>query len=212
MSAPQGTYEWLCEKAGHASASHANDILAKIKSGEAASRRRYRTQLVIERLTGEPATSFVTPPMQWGIDVEPQARIAYEVATGEIVIEQPFIKHPEIKWCGCSPDGFVGDDGMVQFKCPDTHTHISYLLAGVVPTDYYAQMQFEMWVTRREWSDFVSFDPRVPEHLRLFTVRLHRDGAYLMTLETEVRKFLTEVERDHQKLMERGNGKRLHAA
>jgi hypothetical protein len=204
MGAPQGTQEWRIERAGHATASCFAKVLAKIKSGEAAERRRYRTQLVVERLTGVPVDGYTNAAIQWGIDHEAEARAAYSAHTGELVEQQPFTKHPTLAWCGCSPDGFVGDAGMVQFKCPETATHIGYLLAGVLPTDYVAQVQGELWVAGREWSDFVSFDPRLPANLRMFVVRVPRDDEYIVkVLAPEVERFLDEVDRDHRRLMER---------
>lgn len=197
----QGSEAWAKERAGHCTASCFADALAKIKTGEAADRRNYRVQLVTERMTGLPCSGFKSKAMQWGIDQEPLARLAYELHTGEPCITTGFHRHPSIDWVGCSPDGLVGDKGLAQFKCPESHTHMQYWLDGVMPAEYKAQVQGEMWVTGREWSDFVSFDPRFPESHQLLIVRVQRDDAYIATLEAEVRKFLAEVDRLHDRLI-----------
>lgn len=202
---PQGSEAWAKERAGHCTASRFADVLAKIKTGEAADRRKYRFQLVTERMTGLPASSFTSKPMQWGIDTEPQARLAYEAEVGEPCTVTGFHKHTEIEWVGCSPDGLLDADGLLQIKCPESHTHLQYLLDGVCPSEYLAQVQGEMWVTGRKWSDFVSYDPRfVDERMRLLIVRVKRDDAYIAKLEEEVRKFLREVDQLHDRLLNGG--------
>ena len=193
MSAIQGTQAWLAERAGFCTASRASAVLATIKSGEAATRRNYRAQLVAERLTGAPAESFKSAEMQWGNDTEPAGRMAYEARTGAMVEEQGFIKHPTLPWTGCSPDGFIGADGMVEIKCPNTATHIDALLGKGVPAEHIPQIQFQMWVCGRQWVDFVSFDPRMPERLQLFVSRVARNDVYIAGLEAEVVKFLAAV-------------------
>lgn len=203
MSAPQGTLEWRIERAGHATASRFCDVLAKIKSGESADRRKYRLQLVTERLTGLPIDGYTNAAMQWGIDTEPAARSAYEAHTGRIVTTAGFIRHQNLPWCGVSPDGLVGGDGGLEIKCPESHTHVEYLTAGQLPAKYKPQVQGQMWVTGRQWVDFVSFDPRMPEHLRLLVVRVERDDDYIQFLAGEVERFLGEVEADYQRLMQR---------
>jgi hypothetical protein len=187
----QGTQEWFAARCGLATASRFKDILATVKSGEAAGRRNYRAQLVCERLTGTPQETFTNAAMQWGTDNEPFARIAYE-ARGNIVQEVGFIKH-ETLMAGASPDGYVGEEGGIEIKCPNTATHIDTLLNGM-PPDHKPQIQGQMWITGRKWVDFISYDPRLPEHMQLYVQRIERDETYIQTLEKEVAQFLAEVD------------------
>lgn len=188
----QGTPEWLAERCGYATASRFKDILAKIKSGEAASRRNYRAQLIVERLTGQPAESYSNGAMQWGVDQEPYARMEYEAHSGAIVEEVGFMVHPKIPLCGASPDGLVGDAGLAEFKCPNTASHIDTLLSGMSP-EHIPQIQGQLWITGRQWADFVSYDPRLPEHMQIYVQRIERDDDYIKTLQKEVLAFLDEV-------------------
>jgi putative phage-type endonuclease len=190
----QQTPEWFAQRVGKVTASRIADVMAKVKSGEAASRANYRAQLVAERLTGVPAESYSNASMQWGTETEPYARMAYEASTGNLVLETGFALHPEIGFSGASPDGLIGDDGLVEIKCPNTATHIDYLLSKSVPEKYKPQMAWQMACTEREWCDFISYDPRLPDDLRLFVVRYERDKDYIDELEAAVIKFLSEVE------------------
>ena len=199
MNAPQRTVEWFAERAGHVTASRVADVIAKTKSGPSASRQNYLAQLVAERLTGVPAESFNNAAMQWGTDTEPFARAAYELLIDDTVSEVGFIKHPSIEWSGASPDGFISD-GLVEIKCPNTATHIDYLLGQDVPSKYKPQMAWQIACTGREWCDFVSFDPRMPPDFRLFIVRYVPESGYIETLESEVSKLLEEVEQTINKL------------
>jgi putative phage-type endonuclease len=204
MNAPaQGTQEWLSERAGCATASRFADVLATIKTGEAASRRGYRMQLVTERLTGNPVTGYTNSAMAWGTATEPYAREAYEDKTGVIVDQTGFMKHPEIPWCGASPDGLIEDEGLIECKCPESHTHLEYLEGGKAPEKYIPQMQGQMWVMNRQWCDFVSYDPRFPPNLQLFIVRVPRDDAYIVGLERKVKEFLVEVDESVQRILAR---------
>jgi len=203
MSAAQGTAEWRLERAGKATASCFDKVMAKVKVGEAATRIKYRVQLVTERLTGIPVEGYQNAAMLWGIEKEPEARMAYEALRGGVVEEVGFQPHPVISNCGASSDGLVGDDGMVQFKCPESTTHLSWMEAGVVPAEYVPQMQGEMAVWKRQWSDFVSYDSRFPPGLQLFVVRVPRDDAYIKALEAEVRAFLSSVDAMVERLLKR---------
>lgn len=194
MNAPQGTEAWLADRAGHATASRFKDVLAKIKTGEAATRRGYRVQLVTERLTGLPVEGYRNAAMEHGTVTEPFARMAYEEKTGEIVQEAPFMKHATMAWCGASPDGLVGNTGMVEIKCPYASTVHVETLMGKMPTEHMAQIQGNLWINGREWCDFISYDPRMPEHLRLYVQRIERDDAYITNLAEQVAAFLAEVE------------------
>lgn len=199
-TAPQGSIEWLAARAGKATGSRAKDILAKIKTGEAAARRNYRVQLVTERLTGAPQESgFVSDAMKWGTEQEPFARMAYEAQTANIVQEAGFIYLPDIQ-AGCSVDGLVASDGVTEYKCPNSATHIEWLLAGVLPSEHKPQILHNLWITGRQWCDFASYDPRLPENLQLFIVRYERVEKEIQEHEKAVIEFLGEVDELEQRL------------
>ena len=201
--APQGSDQWLADRAGKATGSRARDVLAKVKSGEAATRANYRWQIVIERLTGRPQESgFVNDAMKWGTEQEPYARMAHETATGCMVQEAGFIYLPHLAY-GCSLDGFVGKDGIVEYKCPNSKTHGEWLLAGELPSEHKPQILHNLLVTGREWCDFVSFDPRLPENLRLFIVRYQRDEKEIVAYANELEKFMLEVDALESQLRKR---------
>ncbi|ARP89789.1 exonuclease [Bordetella genomosp. 9] len=188
----QRTIDWFQARLGKATASNFKKILAKVKTGEAADRRNYRAQLVIERLTGQHQESYSNAAMQWGTEQEPFARIAYMAQTGNEVQEVGFIEH-ETLLAGASPDGLVGDTGLVEIKCPVSATHIETLKSGICPNEHYPQVQGQLWITGRDWCDFVSYDPRMPERLQLFMTRVGRDPDYIDMLAKEVQAFLDEV-------------------
>lgn len=191
---PQGTEEWLRARAGLVTASRVADVIAKTKTGVSASRAGYLGELVAERLTGIPAASaFQNDDMRRGIELEPEARFAYEMATERVVLECGLVLHPTLQ-AGASPDGLVGDDGLVEIKCPRTHIHIEYLEAGRPPTKYLPQMAWQCLCTERSWVDFVSYDPRMPERLQLFVVRYTPPLEYLKELTAEVTAFIAEVD------------------
>ena len=199
----QGTEEWHQIRLGKVTASRVSDVMSKIKSGESAGRKNYKMDLVVERLTNTPTSSFTNAAMAWGTETEPLARMAYEVHSGNFVETVAFIQHPSIEWFGCSPDGLIGSEGNLEIKCPNTSTHIDYLLAGVPPAKYVPQMQTQMACTGAKWCDFVSFDPRLPDELQLLVVRLDRDEAYIQQIEEEVKQFLDEVEQIYSQLKAR---------
>lgn len=191
---PQGSAEWLASRAGKVTASRMGDVMAKIKTGEAAARRDYKAQLVAEILTGKPQESgFINAEMQWGTETEPLARAAYEIANGTMVDTVGLVLHPTIDRAAASPDGLT-PDGLIEIKCPKTATHLQYLLSGPVPTQYQPQMLWQMACTERAYCDFVSFDPRLPEKLQLFVVRFERDDKRIEEMEDEVIVFLSEVD------------------
>lgn len=191
----QGTPEWKSARAGKVTASKISDVMAKIKTGEAASRRDYRAQIVAEILTGTPQDDiFINDAMRWGTEQEPFARAAYETNRGVLVDQVGLVLHPAIDRGAASPDGLVDPDGLVEIKCPKTATHLSYLMAGEVPSQYQPQMLWQMACTGAQWCDFVSFDPRLPEDLQLFVVRFKRDQARIDSMEAEVVTFLEEVD------------------
>lgn len=196
----QRSPEWRQLRAGKLTGSAAKDMLTTIKSGEAAKRRDLRYRLIAERLSGEPQDSdYVNADMQWGLDHEAEAIAAYETATGAMVEAIGFCEH-DVLAAGTSPDGFVGADGAVSIKCPKTATHIRYLRDGGEPAEHVAQNTHELWLTGRAWIDFVSYDPRLPENMRLFIVRVTRTPDPLKAYEAEVRAFLAEVDTECQAL------------
>ena len=199
----QRTEEWFEARMGCVTASRTADVMAKTKSGYAASRANYMAELICERLTGERQGGFSSAAMQWGTETEPQARMAYEIITGATVVETGFVLHPEIAGFGASPDGLIGEDGLIEIKCPNTATHIDTLLADKVPTKYIIQMHVQMLCTGRAWCDFVSFDPRLPIDLQMFTKRVERDDKLAEEIVTEVQSFLADMEAKIAKLKER---------
>lgn len=197
----QGTAEWKQKRLGRVTASRIADVMAKGRSGApSASRESYLGQLVTERLTNIPHEGFKSSAMEWGTVTEPEARAAYEFYRNVPVELVDFVDHPTVLMSGCSPDGFVGETGMVQFKCPSSHTHIETLLGGKIARGYMLQMQWEMACTKRLWCDFVSFDPRMPEEMRLHITRVQRDPATVVEITTAVCGFLSDVEETVRKL------------
>ncbi|MFS2103632.1 lambda exonuclease family protein [Ralstonia sp. Ralssp135] len=188
----QRTDEWYAARLGRATASNFGKVLAKIKTGEAADRRNYRAQLVIERLTGNRQEGYSNAAMQWGTEQEPFARIAYMADRGVDVQEIGFIQH-ETLMAGCSPDGLIGADGLIEIKCPVSATHIETLKTQHMPFEHMPQVQGQMWIAGREWCDFVSYDPRMPEKLQMFVQRIPRDEQYIKALSFEIERFLEEV-------------------
>lgn len=196
VDVPQGSEEWRRLRAGKITASRLGDLTAKIKTGEAAARRDYRVQLIAEILTGEPQEDdYVSKEMLWGIEQEEFARAAYEATSNCFVDKVGFILHPDLDYAGASPDGLVGTDGGVQIKCPKTATHLATLMDGAIPREHLPQMHWELACSGRDWWDFVSYDPRLPSNLRLFTKRLQRDDAAIGALTKEVVAFKAELDR-----------------
>lgn len=189
----QGSAEWHAIRCGKVTASRVADIVAKTKSGWSASRANYAAELIAERLTGVASEGFTNAAMQWGIDQEPFAKASYSFFANADVVQVGFVPHPSIADSGASPDGLVGDDGLVEIKCPNTATHIETLRNGSIAAKYITQMMWQMACTGRKWCDFVSFDPRMPESMHLFVKRVDRDDAMIADLEREVVSFLKEV-------------------
>jgi putative phage-type endonuclease len=201
----QGSEEWFTIRIGKVTASRVADVIAKTKTGYSATRDNYMAQLVCERLTGQKGESFSNAAMQHGTDTEPLARAAYEAFQDILVDEVGFVPHPSIIMAGASPDGLVGDDGLLEIKCPNTATHIETLLSQSVPGKYNTQMQFQMACTGRKWCDFVSFDNRLPDELQLFVKRVPRDNEFIKQMEDEVVKFLNELDIKIAQLMDLKN-------
>lgn len=189
----QGSDAWKALRLGKVTASRVADVVARIKTGYGASRANYMAQLIAERLTGTTAEAFTNAAMQHGTETELEARSAYEFYQGAKVTEIAFVTHPKIDQAGCSPDGLIDADGLVEIKCPQTATHLETLLGQAVPGKYETQMQFQMACTGRKWCDFVSYDPRMPENMRMFIKRVPRDDKRIAELETEIAAFLLEM-------------------
>ena len=202
----QKSDEWFAARMGKGTASKVADVIAKTKTGYSTSRENYMAQLICERMTNTQSESFTNAAMQWGTETEPLARAAYEAKHSVLVDEVGFIDHPEINMSGASPDGLVGDDGMVEIKCPNTATHIETLLNDTVDGKYQYQMLWQMRCAGRKWCDFVSFDPRMPEELQLKVIRFEYDQGTIDQIEIEVNKFLSEVDQKVKQLLEVKNG------
>lgn len=203
IEAEQRSDAWRTARAGIATASRAADILAKLKSGgEAAGRRNYRVQLAVERLTGLPMESgYVNASMQRGIELEPAALARYEAESGAIVRRTGFCVHDELP-IGCSLDGDIEEMfGIVECKAPDSATHVSYLKAARVPSEYVPQITHQLWITGARFADFVSYDDRLPSGLDYFCVRVQRSELDIAGYAKEVEKFLAEVEEEYSALM-----------
>lgn len=190
----QRSAEWFAARCGSLGASQLNEALATTKNGWGASRENLKNRIIAERLTGSPTESFTNAAMQWGVDQEDSARKAYESHTGTFVDEMGIAPHPFLKHTHASPDGLVGDDGLIEIKCPNTTTHIETLKSEKIPAKYMNQMLWQMRCVDRQWCDYVSFDPRLPAHLQLFVKRVERDDAAIAELESKVGEFLSEVE------------------
>jgi putative phage-type endonuclease len=201
LAVEQGTPEWHELRRGKVTASRVADILAKTKTGASASRQNYLIELALQRTTKTIEPSYTNAAMEWGTATEPQARVAYEVKTNNFVDQVPFIDHPTIQGFGCSPDGLVGKDGLLEIKCPNSATHWEYFKSKEPPKKYFIQMQAQMSVTGAKWCDFVSFDPRMPERSQLLIVHVPRDPEFILFMETEIKQFLSEVDAE-VKLME----------
>lgn len=203
----QGTLEWRMLRLGKISGSRISDVMAKGRDNKpSVTRENYMYELATERLTNIPTESFTSPAMTWGTENEDMARTAYEVFKGVFVSELPWVAHPSIANAGCSPDGLVDDKlGLVEIKCPNTKTHIEYILKGEPAKTYYNQMMWQMACTGRQYVDFVSYDPRLPVDLELFVARLQRDEEQIQLITEEVIKFDNEVTQLVNKLKELRN-------
>ena len=194
IAGPQGDEAWKSLRCGKITASRIADVIAFKKDGsEQACRRDYRLQIVTEMLTGFPTDyGFESADMRWGREQEPNARIIYADLTGAKVDQIAFAQHPLIEHAGASPDGLIGKDGLLEIKCPRSFTHINYILDDVMPVDYIPQVQWQLAATGRKWCDFMSYDPRMPEHLRVFIKHVKRDDVYINAVTIQVNKFISE--------------------
>jgi putative phage-type endonuclease len=190
----QGSDEWRLSRCGSLGASQVSLALAKTKSGWSASRYNIQADLIAERLTGKPTENFTNAAMQRGTEKEPEARKAYELAKEVWVSEVGIVRHPKIEGTHASPDGLIGEDGLVEIKCPNTATHLEFLQFGTIDGKYITQMQWQMACTGRKWCDFVSYDDRLPERMHLFIKRVTRDANMIAELETHVSCFVQELQ------------------
>lgn len=205
--AEQGSEAWAMERCGMVTASRCGDVTAmKQNKEEKVERRDYRIELISEILTAVPYPRYISREMQWGIDQEPFARAAYELSRDVLVETCGFVLHPILDRFGASPDGLVGDDGLIQIKCPNTTTHLSWMLSGTIPVEHMPQMLAEMSCTQRAWCDFVSYDPRLPEYLQLYVRRFTRDAKLIAVLEREVEHFNSEIDEQIAALPQKPQG------
>ena len=192
----QGSDLWKQVRQGHVTASNIADVMAKGKGeSESITRHKYKMRLLAERIAIAPMfDSYSNPAMEWGIEQEQYACIAYEENKYVLVQRTGFWLHPTIKWLGVSPDRLVGDDGLIEVKCPNSTTHLDYLMTNKVPAEYVKQIQCQLWVTGRQWCDFVSYDSRLRKNNQLLIVRTERNEELIAEMEVEVKKFLAEIE------------------
>ena len=197
----QRSEEWFQQRLGKGTASKANDMRSKT----GVKRKSYAIRLVTERRTKMPVETFVSPSMEWGTENEQFGRMAYQLRNKDSgVAEVGFLLHSTIENFGASPDGFVDKDGLIEIKCPNSTTHIEWLLAGKVPTTHKNQMIAQLVCTGRQWCDFVSFDPRVGAQLELFVVRFEPTDKEREELEKDVTEFLAEVDEMENQLTKLG--------
>lgn len=196
IDAPQGSDAWLAARVGRVTASRIADVLSKGRSGApSATRAAYMGELIAETLTGQPANAFQgNADTERGQELEPEARAVYESRRSVMVNAVGIVIHPRIERSGASPDGLVGDDGLLEVKCPRTHTHLEYLLGGEPPAKYLPQMAWQCACTERAWVDFVSYCPAMPDDLKLFVARYSPPMEYLQDIEKAVVEFLAEMD------------------
>ena len=190
----QGSPEWFASRLGRVGASRVGDIMATTKSGPSASRKKYMMELALQRLTGVYAESYKSAAMEWGIETEPLARAAYEMETGNTVVECGVFPHPTIPMSGASPDGLIGDQGVLEIKWPDSTTHWDFLESGVIELRYRYQMTWQILCSQRQWADFVSFDPRLPGGLSLSIQHFIPSEEMMNDCEREVLAFVQELD------------------
>lgn len=205
LNVQQGSPEWLIARCGKVTASHIADVMIRTgKNGDASrtkqARERYKMEVLTEILTGSCVEHYVSPAMDWGTEHEPLARAQYELVKECEVERVGFVIHPRIPRSGASPDGCIGENGLIEIKCPQTATHLKYFIEGVVPADYIAQMQWQLACTEYDWCDLVSYDPRLPEDFSLFIIRMERDNLLIAEMEKQVEKFIGELNEMCEKL------------
>lgn len=193
----QRSPEWQALRLGRVCGSRAHEMLATIKTGEAAARRNLRTQLVLERLTGRPQErNFQSQAMQDGIEREEAALALYEAVSGKILRRPGYVSHTELM-AGASPDGVRGEwEFFVEVKAPIPATHLEYLKTGKVPDEYWKQMLHLSWLTTCEHGVFVSYQPDFPPDLQLKIVSVEFGPLKWIEHERAVKAFLAEVDQE----------------
>ncbi len=195
VDAEQRSPAWFAARLGRLTGSVASDMLAQIKSGEAAARRNLRLRLVLERVTGKgQENDFISPAMQTGIDREPLAFAAYEALTGDMAIKTGFLAHTSLM-AGCSLDGHLGDfTKLVSIKCRQPAAHYEFLKTGKIPGDSLSQIRHELWITGAAEHDYFSWNPDFPEALQSRVVTVRYLEADVPAYEDAAGKFLAEVD------------------
>lgn len=201
LDCAQGGPEWIAARLGKVSASRMGDMTARTKTEYGASRANYAAELVAERLTASPTERYTNGAMAWGSEKEPDARKLYEFLRDVEVAQVGLVLHPTIDMACASPDGLIGEDGLIEIKCPNTATHIQTLLGAPLDGKYVKQMQWQMACAGRSWCDFISHDPRLPGEMQIHITRINRDPALIEALEKEARAFLAEVDATVSKLL-----------
>lgn len=181
----QRSPEWFAARIGRITASHFDDVLS---SGS--TRKTYMMKLLAERMTGQPLENYSNKWMQEGTETEPKAREYYEGLNSIKVEQVGFIQLGDD--IGASPDGLVGEDGQIEIKCPLPNTHLGYVLANKLPSEYKAQVQGGLWITGRQWTDFISFEPRIQSR-PFWSIRIERDEKYIKELAKTVWEFADEL-------------------
>jgi len=200
MADLQRTDEWFAARLGKVTASRIADVRSRTAKGWGAARKSYMADLLVERLSGVHVPSGTGAARRWGEEIEPEAKVAYEFYRDASIGEVGFVPHPTIGDAGASPDGLIGEDGLVEFKCPALLTHLETLETKAIAPEYLQQMQWQMACTGRQWCDFASYDPRFPEALRLFVERVKRDDEMIAAIEADVVAFLAELRQRADKL------------
>ena len=206
----QRTDEWFKARLGKVTASKIHDIMIKTKAGESTYKTKYRLQLVTERLTGKVVPVFMNNAMAHGVEYEDEAKLEYanrnKLLVGTDLTDVGMIDHPSIDWSGASPDGMVGNEGLIEIKCPQPITHTTTIETGEINKRYIHQMQWQMSCTGRQWCDFVSYHPDFPDDLKLFVKRVPRDNELIARLEEAVSTFVQEVDFKIKTIKENLNG------
>jgi len=190
----QGSEEWHKARLGKVTASRVKDVMAKTKTGYGASRQNYMMELVCQTLSGSKEEGFTSAAMKRGVELEPDARNAYQFFENADVTECGLIIHPTLDLFAASPDGLVGDDGLIEIKCPNTATHLDFLETGKPKREYILQMHAQMLCTGRKWCDFVSYDDRLAS-LSYKCVRVEFDIDLAGEILKEVSSFLAELDK-----------------
>jgi putative phage-type endonuclease len=206
----QRSEAWFKARLGKVTASKIHDIMIKTKTGESTYKTKYRLQLVTERLTGKVVPVFMNNAMAHGVEYEDEAKLEYanrnKLLVGTDLTDVGMIDHPSIDWSGASPDGMVGNEGLIEIKCPQPITHTTTIETGEINKRYIHQMQWQMSCTGRQWCDFVSYHPDFPDDLKLFVKRVPRDNELIARLEEAVSTFVQEVDFKIKTIKENLNG------